>query len=478
MSEVRLRSLSGEPVKISESAVGALQADLRTRLLQPGVEGYETARQVWNGMIDGRPSLIARCTGVADVMASVKFARDNQLLIAVRGGGHSVAGHSTCRDGFVIDLSLMNSVRVDPIKRTVRAGGGATWGDVDRETHIFATATPGGVVSTTGVAGLTLGGGYGWLRRKFGLSCDNLLSADLVTADGELITASRTENADLWWGLRGGGGNFGVVTSFEFQLHPAGPEVFYAATVYPAESASEVLHKWCDFVTASADEVTSDATLWTVLPDPQFPEEIHGRDILLVEGVYAGPAHQGERALDGLRRLEEPLEDLSGPLPYPALNMALDAVFPAGQWHCYWKSLYLEELGPEAVSSVVDWSSRRPSKSSLVPIRHLGGAMSRVPTAESALGDRSSPFLLSIDSTWEDPAATDENIAWTREFWRDMGRFSSGAIYFNFPGLLEEGETLLKNSFGANYEKLVDLKNKYDPGNLFRLNQNIKPSQE
>jgi FAD/FMN-containing dehydrogenase len=476
MSQLQLRSLTGDAVNLSPAALAALHADFRGEILEAGADGYNTVRRVWNGMIDGKPGLIARCTGVADVMAAVSFAREHGLLVAVRGGGHSVAGYSTCEDGFVIDLSLIRSARVDPRARTIRVGGGATWGDVDRETHIFATATPGGVVSTTGVAGLTLGGGYGWLRRRFGLSCDNLLSADVVTVDGELVTASQTENTDLWWGLRGGGGNFGVVTSFEFQLHPLGPDVFYAATMYPFENAAGVLHGWCDFASSAVDEITSDATIWSVIADPQFPTELHGREIVLVEGVYAGSATEGDLALEPLRRLGKPLLDMSGPLPYPAVNMALDAVFPAGEWQCYWKSLYLDDLGTEAIDSIVEWSGRRPSSMSLVPIRHLGGAVSRIKAEESAFGDRSSPFLLSIDSTWKDSGSTEENIGWTREFWRHMKRFSNGATYFNFPGLLEEGDKLVKTTFGGNYDRLVQLKNKYDPNNLFRLNQNIKPN--
>jgi len=400
-------------------------------------------------------ALIARCTGVADVVAAVNFARENNLPVAVRGGGHSVAGHSTCDGGLVIDLSPLWLVRVDPQARTARVGGGAIWGDLDREAQLFGLATPGGVVSTTGVAGLTLGGGYGWLRRKYGLSCDNLLSVDIVTADGQLRTASERKNADLLWGLKGGGGNFGVVTSFEFRLHPVGPEVMYAATIYPAERAGQVLRAWRDYVSTASNEITSDATLWTVPPYPMFPAELHSRPIILVEGVYAGPIADGERLMQPLRELDQALLDMSGPVPYTAVNSALDALFPSGEVHCYWKSLYLNDLDDEAINSIVAWGVDRPSPRSLVPIRHLGGAMSRVGPEETAFGDRSAQFLFSIDSTWEEPGQAEENIAWTRNFWTDMQRFSTGATYFNFPGLLEEGEALLRTTFGANYERLA-----------------------
>jgi FAD/FMN-containing dehydrogenase len=476
MTDLQATTTTGQETVLEEAAIQTFKDSLRGELLRPGDEDYEEARHVWNGMIDKHPALIARCTGVADVIAAVNFAREHELLVAVRGGGHSVAGHSTCDGGLVIDLSLMRSVRVDPKAGTARVEGGATWGDVDRETQLFGLATPGGVVSTTGVAGLTLGGGYGWLRRKYGLSCDNLLSADVVTADGRLLTASETEHADLLWGLKGGGGNFGIVTSFEFQLHPVGPEVMYAATMYPAEQAGKVLRAWRDYVATATKEVTSDATLWSVLPIPEFPTELHGRPIILVEGVYAGTVEDGTRILQSLRELDAPLLDLSGPLPYTALNSALDALLPAGAYHCYWKSLYLNDLSSEAIDAIVAWGVNRPSPMSLIPIRHLGGAMSRIGPQETAFGDRSAPFLLSIDSTWEDPGDTEQNIGWTRAFWADMQRFSGGATYFNFPGLLEEGEALLRKTFGANYERLVALKNKYDPANLFRLNQNIKPT--
>jgi len=475
MADLKIATRTGGEANLRERVVQRLRLGFQGALLRSGDSGYETHRRVWNGMIDRRPALIARCQGAADVLAAVNLAREHDMLVAVRGGGHSVAGHSTCDGGLVIDLSLMRRVRVDPAAGTVVVEGGATWGDVDRATQAFGLATPGGVVSTTGVAGLTLGGGYGWLRRKHGLSCDNLLSAEVITADGRLVTADEIANPELLWGLKGGGGNFGVVTSFRFRLHPVGPELMYVATMYPAEKAGAVLRAWRDVVSASGDEITSDASLWSVPAMPDFPAELHGRPIVLVEAVYAGAAGDGERALQPLRRLAEPLLDLSGPLPYVALNSALDAMFPAGRYRSYWKSLYMNDLGPEAIDAIVAWGVERPSSRSLIPIRHLGGAIGRVCPGDTALGDRRPAYMLSIDSTWEAPADTEKNIAWTRSFWSAMERFSTGAVYFNFPGLLEEGEVLLRRAFGANYARLVALKNKYDPFNVFRLNQNIKP---
>jgi len=463
-------------LEIAADALAGLRDALRLPPLLPGEAGYEEARRVWNGMIDRRPAIIARCAEAAEVAAAVDFAREHTLSLAVRGGGHSVAGHSTCDGGMVMDLSPMSSVTVDPEVRTVRVGGGATWGPVDQETQRFGLAVPGGVVSHTGVAGLTLGGGYGWLRRKYGLSCDHLLSAEVVLADGHRVTASETENPDLLWALKGGGGNFGIVTTFEFRAVPVGPEVMYAGAMYPAERAGAVLRAWRDYAQGAPDEVTSDATWWSVPPDPAIPEEMHGAPVLVVEGVYAGPIEAGERAMQRLRKLGEPLLDLSGPQPFTAVNSALDEIFPRGAHHSYWKSHYMPELGDEAIDSYVRWAERRPSPLSPIPIRHLGGTMSRVAPADTAIGDRSAPFLLSIDSVWEDPADTDDNVEWTRGFWAEMERFATGAAYTNFLSPLAEGDDLLQRTYGANYERLLEVKRRYDPDNLFRLNHNIDPN--
>jgi FAD/FMN-containing dehydrogenase len=472
------RTVSPRGIESDGASVHPLRGALRHPVILPGDPGYDEARRVWNGMIDRHPAAVARCAEAAEVAAAVGIARRNGLPLAVRGGGHSVAGHSTCDGGIVVDLSPMDSVVVDPGSRIVRVGGGATWGSVDRETQRFGLAVPGGVVSHTGVAGLSLGGGYGWLRRKYGLSCDHVLSAEVVLADGRTVTASETRNADLLWALKGGGGNFGIVTTFEFRAVPVGPEVMYVGSMYPVEQAGAVLRAWRDYVGGAPDEVTSDATWWSVPPDPAIPAELHGAPVLVVEGVYAGPVDAGERMMRPLRELGDPLLDLSGPELFTDVNSALDDVFPAGAHHSYWRSHYLAELGDEAIDSYVRWAERRPSRLSPIPIRHLGGAMSRVAAEDTALGDRSARFLLSIDSVWESPADTARNVEWTRAFWAEMQRFATGAAYTNFLSPLDSGDELLKRTYGANYRRLVELKRKYDPENLFRLNHNIDPDPE
>src|SRR5215210_8094866 len=475
MADLRIVTLTGADAALGEAAVERFGSRLRGDLFRPGDVEYEEARLLWNGLIDKRPALIARCAEVGDVIDSVNFARENDLLVAVRGGGHNVAGNAVCDGGLVIDLSPMKRIGVDPERRTVRAEGGATWADLDRETQVFGLATPGGEVSETGIAGLTLGGGIGLLRRKYGLSCDNLLSADVVSADGRVLTASETENADLFWGIRGGGGNFGVVTTFEYRLHPVGPEVMAAVVMYPFEQARELLKAWRDYTEQAPDEVTSEVLLWSILDIPDFPEELRGEPAVVVAGMYAGPAEAGERELQPLREFVTPMVDLSGMQPYTAAQSDFDAFFPEGLLY-YWKSLNLGHLDDEVIHEMVVHAGERPSPRTPLIVRHLGGAISRVPEDATAYGNRTAMFNLSIDSTWEDPIQSERYIAWTREVWAKMRRFSDGGIYLNFAGFLEEGEKLLHEDHGVNYQRLVELKNKYDPTNIFRLNHNIMPT--
>src|SRR5215203_5402709 len=443
-------------------------------LVAPDDPRYDGARMVWNGMIDRRPALIVRCRGVADVVASVRFARTHQLPLAVRGGGHNVAGFGTCDGGLVIDLSPMRDVRVDPAARTARAGGGATWGDVDRETQLFALAAPGGIVSTTGIAGLTLGGGQGWLRRTHGMACDSLLSADVVTADGELVIASETDNADLFWGLRGGGGNFGVVTSFEYHLHPVGPIVAFAGPVYPLEQSARVMASLRDFVAGAPDEINVLATWWSIPAVPGFPPDVHGREVLILGAMYAGSPDEGEALLMPLRQFAEPILDLSTTLPYTALQQIFDPFFPWAEERHYWKSLYLAGLGREVIDELVAWVQSRPSPMSMVGVTALGGALGRVDPEATAVGERQAPFLFEILANWIEPEETERNVAWARDFYAAMERFGTGRTNMNFPGLGEDPR-FVRAAVGRNYGRLAALKREYDPTNLFRLNQNIDP---
>ncbi len=436
---------------------------------------YDEARRVWNGMIDKRPAVIARCSGAADVAEAIRFAREYDLPLSVRGGGHNVAGTALVDDGVVIDLSAMRGVHADPAGRTVHAQGGATWADVDRVTAPLGLATPGGVVSETGVAGLALGGGVSHQRRRDGMTIDNLVSAQLVLADGRRVHASADEHADLYWALRGGGGNFGVVTSFEFRLHELGPEVFGLNVAYPLEDAARVLAGWRDAVADAPDELSTAGLIWSLPVVDELPEELRGVPYVGVAGMWAGDPDEGERATRRLRELATPLLDMSARASYLEFQSSLDPFFPAGVRR-YWKALYLDGFSDAAIETTVDWSERRPSGDTLVIVRHCGGAMARVGAEETAFGDRSSEWMLSIDSSWQDPADDERNVAYTRAFWDATVPFSDGKTYFNFPGLFEEGDAAVRSSYGANHDRLARIKAAYDPENVFRLNQNIRPA--
>ena len=445
-------------------------------LITPDHPSYDAARRVWNGMIDRFPAVIARCANAADVAAAVRYAGEHDLPLAVRGGGHNVAGTAVVDDGLVIDLAPLRGVRVDAGRRTVRVDGGATWADVDAVTAPLGLATPGGVVSETGVAGLALSGGVSSQRRLHGMTIDNLVAAELVLADGRLVRASADEHPDLFWAIRGGGGNFGVVTAFELRLHPLGPEVFSINVAYPIADAARVLAAWRDAVADAPDELSSAAFTWSLPVAPELPEHLRGADYVGIDGMWAGDPEEGERATRHLRELATPLLDMSGAVGYLDKQRSLDPYFPAGLRY-YWKALYLDALPQPAIDAVVRHTGTRPSARSLTVIRHCGGAIARVGAGETAFGDRSSPFMLSIDATWDDPAEDDGNIAWTRAFWNDAHRFSTtGKTYFNFPGLLEEGAAAVEASFGANHDRLARIKAVYDPENRFRANANVLPA--
>jgi FAD/FMN-containing dehydrogenase len=471
---LEMMTRAGEQATLEGSKIESFRSSLRGNLILPDDAAYDQARKVWNGMIDKRPALIARCAGVEDVIASVHFARDNDLLLSVRGGGHNVAGYAVCDGGLVIDLSDMQEVEVDPEARTVRAEGGALWGKVDRATQQYGLATPGGEVSVTGIAGLTLGGGVGYLRRKHGLSCDNVLSMDVVTADGQLRRANADENPDLYWALRGGGGNFGVVTAFTYRLHPVGPEVVTLSPLYPLDSARRLLSAWRDFARTAPDEATTAFAIWQVPAHTDIPAALSGTPICMLDGMYVGPPDAGEALFRPLRELGDPILDMSARAQYVDLQSSFDEFMPDNGLY-YWKSLYLDELSDEAMEAIVSWGERRPNSQILVILRHLGGAISRVDDRATAYGNRGAQYMLSIDGAWIDPKETERNIAWIRAFWDDMQRFSNGGVYLNFPGFGEGGTILWKASHGANYERLMAVKNKYDPNNLFRVNQNITP---
>ncbi len=458
---------------LDRATIEKLKASFRGALILPDGPGYDEARKVWNAMIDRRPAIIARCAGVADVLSAVRFAREHDLLVAVRGGGHNVAGTAVCDGGLVIDLSPMKGVRVDPARRTAQAQPGVLWGELDQETQAFGLATPGGIVTHTGIAGLTLGGGIGWLQRKYGLTSDNLLSVDVVTADGEFLRASKEEHPDLFWGVRGGGGNFGIVTSFEFSLHPVGPVVLAGVLAHPAEQAVEVLRYYRDFVAEAPDSLTTIVNLRKAPPAPWLPQHVHGRPVVMVAACYAGPIEEGERVLRPLRTFGQPLVDIIRPIPYSTHQGFFDASVPHG-WHYYWKSHYLPALGDDAIETLAAHAWRMRSPRSYTIMFHLGGAIGRLSEDESAFSGRAAQHALNINGVWADPQGPDDT-QWVREEFAATAPFSTGGVYMNFLG--SEGQERVKAAYGAEkYERLVALKNKYDPTNFFRLNQNIRPT--
>jgi FAD/FMN-containing dehydrogenase len=460
-----------EHAVVDRAAVGEFATGFRGTVLQPGDEGYDEARQVWNGMIDRRPAVIARCAGVADVRDAVAFAREQGLSPAVRGGGHHIAGNAVCDDGIVIDLSGMRSVVVDPRARTARVEAGATLADVDHETQAFGLATPLGINSTTGVAGLTLGGGFGWLTRRYGLTVDNLLSADVVTADGELRHASETEHPELFWALRGGGGNFGVVTNFEFALHEVGPELLCGPLVYAHADAPDVLRNLRTFNRDSPEE----CVVWPVLrkapPLPFLPESVHGESVLLLVACYAGDPAAGEAVLAPLREYGDPIADAVGPHQYAAFQQSFDPLLEPGARN-YWKSHNLTALSDAVIDIAVEYAADLPTPLSEVFFGQIGGAMARVPADATAFPHRDARYAMNVHTRWEDPAMDETCIAWARAFFEAMAPHATGGVYVNF---LSETTDQAVVAYGENYDRLVEVKTEYDPENLFHLNQNVAP---
>jgi FAD/FMN-containing dehydrogenase len=462
-----------EHTEVDESAVTDFAASLRGRLLHPGDDGYDEARAVWNAMIDRRPARIVRCEGAADVRAAVDFARENDRLLSVKGGGHNIAGRAVADGALMIDLSPMNSVRVDPDANVARVGPGAVLNELDHETQAFGLATPVGYNSTTGVAGLTLGGGWGWLSRAHGLTVDNLLSADVVTADGDLVRASEDENADLFWGLRGGGGNFGVVTSFEFRLHEVGPEVLSGPIVHPLEDAASVLAEYRELAAEAPDE----AAVWFVIRDAPplevVPEEWHGRRVLILAPFYAGETDEGRAALQPFRDIGDPVVDAVGPHPYAGWQRAFDGLAPAGNRN-YWKSHNFVEMTDGMIETFVEFGETIPSGRTEIACAQLGGAVNDRPVDATAYPHRDAAFVMNLHTQWEDPARDEECIAWARDMHEAMAPHATGGVYANF---VPEDVGEPRAAYRENYDRLVEVKNTWDPENLFRLNHNVEPNR-
>jgi FAD/FMN-containing dehydrogenase len=468
-----IRGLNGESVGVPQEAIEALRSAVRGAVFLPGEDGYDVARTLWNGMVDRRPALIVRCAGAADVMKAVDLARDHGLLLAVRGGGHNIAGNAVCDGGMMIDLSPMKSVRVDPAAQRAWVEPGVTLGELDNETQAHALAVPTGINSTTGIAGLTLGGGFGWTTRTCGMTVDNLISADVVTADGRLVRASSRENPDLFWAIRGGGGNFGVVTAFEFQLHAVGPEVLSGLIVHPFENARDLLTRYRKIAATAPDELTCWAVLRKAPPLPFLPEDVHGTEILAFALCYTGDIAAGEEAVAELRGLGEPIADVVGPHPFMGWQAAFDPLLTPGARN-YWKSHDFLELSDPAIEALLDYAGRLPTPECEIFVAHVGGAMSRVPTDATAFTQRNAHFVMNVHTRWQDAAQDETCIQWARDFFNDTAPYSAGSVYVNF--MPDDEADRIGGAYGSNYDRLTRVKAQYDPNNLFRMNQNIPPA--
>lgn len=473
MSETRMHTREGSVTVLPDTAIRVLRDEVSGEVLMQGDAEYEEARRVWNGMIDRRPALIVRCESPRDVEAAVRFSVTHDFLVTVRGGGHNIAGNAVADGALLIDLCPMRAVRVDPTARRAHVEAGALLSDVDAATQKHGLAVPVGINSTTGIAGLTLGGGFGWLSRKHGMTADNLVSAEVVTADGERVTASAAENADLFWGLRGGGGNFGVVTSFEFELHPVGPEVLSGLIVHPLSDAGEVLREYRAFVETAPD----DLAVWVILrkapPLPFLPEEWHGREVLVLAAFYAGDVADGEAALAPLRAIGRPIADVIAPHAYVDWQQVFDPLLEPGVRN-YWKSHDFGALDDALLDTVLDYIPTLPSPECEVFIAQLGGAMERVPSDATAYPHRNTRFVMNVHTRWTEPSRDAPCVDWTRRLFRDTASYATGGVYVNF--MPEDEGDRVAAAYGPNYLRLAELKARWDPDNRFRVNQNIKPS--
>lgn len=470
---LRIKTKTGQETTISTNIIDEFKTGMRGKVIYPGDADYDDARKIHNAMIDKHPALIAQCTGVADIITSLKLARENSLLFTVRGAGHNVAGSSVCDGGIVIDLSHMKGIRIDPSERTAQVEPGVTWGELNHDLQNFGLAATGGFISTTGVSGLTLGGGLGWLLRKHGLALDNLISVDVVTADGQFITADATQNRDLFWGVRGGGGNLGIVTSFKFRVHPVG-SVWAGMVMHPTSKGKEAIKYWCDYAVDSPEELTGAALIFFPPKELPIPEVLHREGIVGTGGVYAGDLKIGEQVLQELRQFGPPEADIFKQMSYSEAQMMADFLWPRGLYN-YWKSNFLKELNDEAIDTMLKFFAQVPSRLTVIVIEHVGdGAMNSIGDDETAFSVRNGRFNFLVTSLWTNPSETDANIRWTREFWDAMKPFMADEVYVNYIG--DEGEDRVKQAYGKKYERLAELKNKFDPGNLFRVNQNIAPA--
>ena len=459
---------------LNETSIQEFRASLRGGIIEPQDQGYNDARKVYNAMISKRPRMIVRCVDVADVIQCVNFARKNNILLSIRGGGHNAGGLGICDDGLVIDLSLIKYTRIDLEAKTVVAGGGCTWGDVDHATHVFGMATPSGIISTTGVGGLTTGGGIGHLTRKYGLSIDNLLSVDMVLADGSFVTANAKQNQDLFWAVRGGGGNFGVVTAFTFKLHPV-DMVYGGPMLYHISETEDVMKWYRKLIKDAPDDLTGFFAFLTVPPGPPFPEHLHLKKMCGIVWAYSGPLEKAEEIFKPIRAFKTPALDFVGPLPQPALQGMFDALYPTGlQW--YWRADFVKELSDKTISEHIKFGNALPTMLSSMHMYPVNGAASRVNSKDTAWSYRDATWAMVIVGVDPDPANKEKITSWTKKYWEALHPYSAGGAYVNF--MMDEGEERIKATYGDNYGRLVTIKNKYDPNNLFRVNQNIKPTMK
>jgi FAD/FMN-containing dehydrogenase len=474
MAAITVKTIDGKTVSLSSEALDALRGGLRGALCLPGDAGYDEARTLWNAMIDKRPAAVVRAAGASDVLQTVRLAAQQRLLLSVRGGGHNIAGNAVCEGGLMLDLSRMTSVRVNPVARTARVEPGARLADLDRETQAFGLATPVGINSTTGVAGLTLGGGFGWLSRKHGLTVDNLISADVVTAAGDLVHASATSHPDLFWAIRGGGGNFGVVTSFELGLHPVGPQVLAGLIVHPFSAAKQVLNEYRRLVAKAPDELCCWAVMRKAPPLPFLPPEVHGTEVIVLALCYAGDLAAGEKAAAPFKAIGKPIADVVGPVPFAGWQTAFDPLLTPGERN-YWKSHDFVDLADGLIDVILNAVRGLPSPQCEIFIANLGGAVNRVPAEATAYPHRDVQFVMNVHTRWSKPSEDATCVAWARAFYGAAAPFATGGVYVNFmPD--DEAQRVRVGAYGPNYDRLTKIKAKYDPNNLFRMNQNVPPA--